>query len=41
MRQMLKLPRDAMESWTETEWTQFLQEKTLMELKIVESDEDE
>lgn len=41
MRQMLKLPREAMESWTETEWTQFLNEKTLMELKIVESDEDE
>ena len=40
MRQMLKLPREAAETWTEVEWTKFLQERTLMEFKIVESEDE-
>ena len=37
---MLKLPREAAEIWTEVEWTKFLQERTLMEFKIVESEDE-
>ena len=41
MRQMLKLPMEAMESWSTDQWTALLKQHTVMELKIQESDSDE
>lgn len=41
MRQMLKLSPEAMQGWQEVEWTQFLEKLTVMEFKIVESDDEQ
>ena len=38
MLQMLKLPAEAVYSWQKEQWSDYLKEKTVMELKIVESD---
>ena len=38
---MLKLSPEAMQGWQEVEWTQFLEKLTVMEFKIVESDDEQ
>jgi len=35
---MLKLPTEALVSWSEEQWSDYLKERTVMEFKIVESD---
>ena len=41
MRQMLKIPSEALESWSEDEWTRYLQGLTIMELRVVESEDEQ
>ena len=41
MRQMLKLPNNAVDTWTAEQWVGLLKQYTVMELRMVESETDD